>query len=105
MAGRPWSRFTEEQLDYADAVRAFCDGEVGSSNQLRELTGNGHELHNPALVTEVAKKIAVEGVQMMGGYGYAIECGMERHLRHSIAPTVYAGTNEIRHEIISSTIG
>lgn len=56
-------------------------------------------------MTEVAKKIAIEGVQMMGGYGYASEFGMERHLRHSIAPTIYAGTNEIQREIISSTIG
>lgn len=56
-------------------------------------------------MTEVAKKIAIEGVQMMGGYGYASEFGMERHLRHSIAPTIYAGTNEIQREIISSIIG
>jgi butyryl-CoA dehydrogenase len=56
-------------------------------------------------MTEVAKRVALEGVQMMGGYGYATEYGMERHLRHSIAPTIYAGTNEIQREIISSTIG
>jgi alkylation response protein AidB-like acyl-CoA dehydrogenase len=56
-------------------------------------------------MTEVAKKVALEGVQMMGGYGYATEYGMESHLRHSIAPTIYAGTNEVQREIISSTYG
>ncbi|RZL24930.1 MAG: acyl-CoA dehydrogenase [Rhodococcus sp. (in: high G+C Gram-positive bacteria)] len=56
-------------------------------------------------MTEVAKKVALEGVQMMGGYGYATEYGMESHLRHSIAPTIYAGTNEVQREIISSTFG
>jgi butyryl-CoA dehydrogenase len=56
-------------------------------------------------MTEVAKKVALEGVQMMGGYGYATEYGMESHLRHSIAPTIYAGTNEVQREIISSTLG
>ena len=56
-------------------------------------------------MTEVAKKVALEGVQMMGGYGYATEYGMEAHLRHSIAPTIYAGTNEVQREIISSTFG
>jgi alkylation response protein AidB-like acyl-CoA dehydrogenase len=55
--------------------------------------------------TETAKRVALEGVQMMGGYGYATEFGMEAHLRHSIAPTIYAGTNEIQREIISSTYG
>lgn len=56
-------------------------------------------------MTEVAKKVALEGVQMMGGYGYATEYGMEAHLRHSIAPTIYAGTNEVQREIISTTYG
>ncbi|MBO0727695.1 MAG: acyl-CoA/acyl-ACP dehydrogenase [Acidimicrobiaceae bacterium] len=56
-------------------------------------------------VTETAKRIALEGVQMMGGYGYATEYGMERHLRLSIAPTIYAGTNEIQRDIIAGTYG
>jgi alkylation response protein AidB-like acyl-CoA dehydrogenase len=30
---------------------------------------------------------------------------MEHHLRMSIAPTIYAGTNEIQRDIISSTFG
>jgi butyryl-CoA dehydrogenase len=42
---------------------------------------------------------------MMGGYGYAVEYGMEKHLRDAVAPTIYAGTNEIQREIISSTYG
>lgn len=56
-------------------------------------------------VTETAKKVALEGVQMMGGYGYSVEYGMERHLRMSIAPTIYAGTNEIQRDIIAGTYG
>jgi len=56
-------------------------------------------------MTEVAKRVALEGVQMMGGYGYATEYGMERHLRFSIAPTIYAGTNEVQREIISGSLG
>jgi alkylation response protein AidB-like acyl-CoA dehydrogenase len=56
-------------------------------------------------VTETAKAIALEGVQLMGGYGYATEYEMERHLRDAISPTIYAGTNEIQREIISSTYG
>ncbi len=31
--------------------------------------------------TELAKKVALEAVQMAGGYGYATEYPMERHLR------------------------
>jgi butyryl-CoA dehydrogenase len=56
-------------------------------------------------VTETAKKVALEGIQMMGGYGYTLEFDMERHLRMSIPPTIYAGTNEIQRDIISGTLG
>ncbi len=54
-------------------------------------------------LTETAKAVALEGVQLMGGYGYAVEYGMEKHLRDAIAPTIYAGTNEIQREVISAT--
>lgn len=56
-------------------------------------------------VTETAKRVALEGVQLMGGYGYTLEFDMERHLRLSIPATIYAGTNEIQRDIISSTYG
>nr|WP_060655332.1 acyl-CoA dehydrogenase family protein [Rhodococcus pyridinivorans] len=56
-------------------------------------------------LTETAKRVALEGVQLMGGYGYAVEYGMEKNLRDAIAPTIYAGTNEIQREVISSSLG
>ena len=34
--------------------------------------------------TEMAKQIALEGMQMMGGYGYATEYDMERHVRTTL---------------------
>ena len=37
-------------------------------------------------VTEAAKRIALEGMQMMGGYGYASEYDMERLVRHAWSP-------------------
>jgi alkylation response protein AidB-like acyl-CoA dehydrogenase len=56
-------------------------------------------------VTETAKAIALEGMQMMGGYGYATEYDMERHVRIALAPPIYAGTNEIQREIIAGSLG
>jgi alkylation response protein AidB-like acyl-CoA dehydrogenase len=55
--------------------------------------------------TEVAKQIAVEGMQMMGGYGYATEYEMEANLRMTIISTVYGGTSEVQREIIGRTFG
>ena len=51
--------------------------------------------------TEVVKKVTLEGMQMMGGYGYATEYDMERHVRSALVMPIYAGTNEIQREIIA----
>jgi alkylation response protein AidB-like acyl-CoA dehydrogenase len=56
-------------------------------------------------VTETAKRIALEGMQMMGGYGYATEYDMEGHVRHTLVSTIYGGTSEIQREIIGKTFG
>jgi len=56
-------------------------------------------------VTETAKAIALEGMQMMGGYGYATEYDMERHVRGALVGTIYGGTSEIQRDIIGRTYG
>ena len=55
--------------------------------------------------TEVAKHTALEGMQMMGGYGYATEYDMESHVRATLVMSIYGGTNEIQREIVSKTYG
>ncbi|MDQ6607221.1 MAG: acyl-CoA/acyl-ACP dehydrogenase [Actinomycetota bacterium] len=55
--------------------------------------------------SETAKLATLEGVQMMGGYGYAVEYDMERQLRTAVVTTIYGGTSEIQREIISKTLG
>ncbi|MBI5106075.1 MAG: acyl-CoA/acyl-ACP dehydrogenase [Solirubrobacterales bacterium] len=56
-------------------------------------------------VTETAKRIALEGMQMMGGYGYATEYDMEGHVRTTLVSTIYGGTSEIQRDIIGRTLG
>ncbi len=55
--------------------------------------------------TELAKHAALEGVQMLGGAGYAREYGMEELLRASMAGTIVGGTSEIQRDIIAKTLG
>ena len=55
--------------------------------------------------TELAKRTALEGMQMMGGYGYATEYDMEHHVRRALVTTIFGGTNEIQREIIGKTYG
>lgn len=55
-------------------------------------------------ITEIAKNTALEAMQMMGGYGYAREYGMEGQVRRALAPPIYGGTNEIQREIIAKSL-
>jgi isovaleryl-CoA dehydrogenase len=54
---------------------------------------------------EVARRVALDGMQMMGGAGYASEYEMEHLVRKALPMTIYAGTSEIQREIIGSTLG
>ena len=81
-------------------VAARVDAGRGTPQELARLTSMAK-----VKVTETAKHAALEGMQMMGGYGYATEYDMERHVRLALAPPIYAGTNEIQREIIVGTLG
>jgi isovaleryl-CoA dehydrogenase len=56
-------------------------------------------------VTEAARRAALEGMQMMGGYGYSSEYDMERLVRQALVSTIYGGTSEIQRNIIAKTLG
>jgi isovaleryl-CoA dehydrogenase len=56
-------------------------------------------------VTEIAKRVTLDGMQMMGGYGYSSEYDMERLVRQSLVSTIYGGTSEIQRNIIAKTLG
>jgi alkylation response protein AidB-like acyl-CoA dehydrogenase len=55
--------------------------------------------------TELAKRATLEGMQMMGGAGYAVEYEMERQVRVALVTTIYGGTSEIQREIIAKALG
>jgi alkylation response protein AidB-like acyl-CoA dehydrogenase len=55
--------------------------------------------------TETAKRVCVEGMQMMGAHGTAIKSGMEHNLRSSMLSTLMGGTSEIQREIIGKSLG
>ena len=56
------------------------------------------------LASDVAMSAGVEGVQVLGGYGYCKEYPMERHLRDAKITQIYEGTNEIMRLVIARNI-
>src|ERR1700757_1429556 len=55
--------------------------------------------------TELAKQAALEGMQMMGGAGYAVDYCVEELVRAAVVGTIVCGTSEIQRDIIAKTLG
>jgi alkylation response protein AidB-like acyl-CoA dehydrogenase len=87
-----------ELLTYEVAARMSNGG--GNDPELTKLTSMAK-----IKTSEVAKHAALEGVQMLGGYGYANEYELEGLVRHSLVLPIYAGTNEIQRDIVSGALG
>ncbi|MGG2018065.1 acyl-CoA dehydrogenase family protein [Bacillus sp. S10(2024)] len=56
-------------------------------------------------VTDLAKKVAAESMQLHGGYGYMEEYEIARRYRDIPVSAIYAGTNEIMKNIIAKSMG
>ena len=55
--------------------------------------------------SEVAKKVALEGVQILGGYGYTMEYDAQRYLRDVLVLSIGGGTTQIQKNIIGKQLG
>lgn len=54
--------------------------------------------------SDVAVKVALDAVQIMGGYGYSREYPVERMLRDAKITQIYEGTNQIQRVVIAGHI-
>jgi alkylation response protein AidB-like acyl-CoA dehydrogenase len=55
--------------------------------------------------SETYVKIASQGMQVLGGFGYSTEFDMERHFRDSRAATIAAGTSQMQRNLIANLMG
>lgn len=56
-------------------------------------------------LTEMAKQVAIECMQLHGGYGYMEEYPIARRFRDIPVASIYAGSNEIMKVIIAKNMG
>lgn len=54
--------------------------------------------------SNTAMKVAIDAVQIFGGYGYTEEYPVERLFRDAKITQIYEGTNEIQHIVISNNL-
>jgi alkylation response protein AidB-like acyl-CoA dehydrogenase len=51
--------------------------------------------------SDTAMQVAVDGVQLLGGYGYTRDYPMERYLRDAKITQIYEGTNQIQRIVVA----
>jgi alkylation response protein AidB-like acyl-CoA dehydrogenase len=108
--GRPVGTFQAQQHRFADLASELTQARLlvrwATGAVERDPGAAARESAMAKLVcTELAKKAALEGMQAMGGYGYASEYPMERLVREAVVTTIYGGTSEIQRNIIARTLG
>jgi len=55
--------------------------------------------------SETYVKVANQGMQILGAYGYNMEFDMQRHFRDARSTTIGAGTSEMQRNLIAGTLG
>jgi acyl-CoA dehydrogenase len=107
--GQPISKFQNTQFKIAEMAteievsRAFLD-------QLIADHINGKEIVTKVSmakwwITEMAKRVASQCLQLHGGYGYMEEYKIARRYRDIPVTAIYAGSNEIMKRIIAKKLG
>ena len=107
--GRPVSQFQNTQFKMAEMAteiemgRAFLDSlitdHIAGENIVTKVSMAKWKL------TDMAKRIAGECMQLHGGYGYMEEYEIARRYRDIPVASIYAGTNEIMKVIIAKNLG
>ena len=54
--------------------------------------------------SDIAVQVALDAIQILGGYGYTREYPVERLLRDAKITQIYEGTNQIQRVVISRSI-
>ena len=54
--------------------------------------------------SKTAVEVAIEAVQVFGGYGYTKDYPVERYFRDAKVTEIYEGTSEIQRIVISKSL-
>lgn len=106
--GRPISSFQAIQWKLADIATQLDAAEL-LTLRAAWLEQNGRHYETEAamgklLASDVAMAAAIEGIQILGGYGYCKDYPMERHMRDVKITQIYEGTNEIMRLVIARNL-
>ena len=103
--GKPISTFQGNQFKMAD-MAAGIDASELLLLRAAWLEDQGKPFEKEAAMakmfaSDTAMWSSVEGVQLLGGYGYTMDYPMERHMRDAKITQIYEGTNEVMRLVIA----
>jgi alkylation response protein AidB-like acyl-CoA dehydrogenase len=90
--------FTEVEAARALSYRSAAMLDQGE-DALREIT------MAKLFCSETYVKLANQGMQVLGGYGYNMEFDMQRHFRDSRAATIAAGSSQMQRNLLANLMG
>ncbi len=108
-------QFDQPVSNFLAVVRMLADMEIlvlaGRQMYLHaaELMDAGLPFTNEAAIaktfgTDTGMKCAIDGVQVMGGYGYMKDYPMEKLMRDAKILQIYEGTNQVQRTVIAGQI-
>ncbi|MGY6211756.1 acyl-CoA dehydrogenase family protein [Cytobacillus firmus] len=107
--GKPVSQFQNTQFKIAEMATDIEMGRVFLNQLITEHMAGINVVTKVSMakwkLTENARKIAAECMQLHGGYGYMEEYEIARRFRDIPVASIYAGTNEIMKTIIAKNMG
>ncbi len=106
--GKPIAAFQAIQWKLADMATELDAAEL-LTLRAAWLEDNGKPYEKAAAMakmyaSDITMRASIEGVQILGGYGYSKEYPMERHMRDAKICQIYEGTNEIQRIIIANNL-
>jgi acyl-CoA dehydrogenase len=107
--GKPISKFQNTQFKIAEMATEIQIGRTFVDQLIIHHMAGKSIVNEVSMakwwVTDMAKKVAAECMQLHGGYGYMEEYEIARRYRDIPVTSIYAGTNEIMKTIIAKNIG
>jgi len=70
----------------------------------KERTLSAYSAMAKAYASDVAMRVTVDALQVLGGYGYTREYPMEKYMRDAKIMQIYEGTNQIQRLVIANSI-
>ncbi len=107
--GRPINSFQAIQVKLADMETQCAAGRELLYQACARVDRDDAELGKYSAMaklfcSDVAMRVSVEAVQVLGGYGYVKDYPVERMMRDAKITQIYEGTNEIQRLVIARTM-